>query len=392
MMHAINRRQFVGQTLGLTALTATVPGFLHQTGQALAGDGRRDSTPIPGLKDGRVLVVVQLAGGNDGLNTLVPHGQDAYYQARPRLGIEARKVLKINDHVGLHPEMVELRKLYDEGGLALVQNVGYPNPNRSHFRATDIWETGSPADKTWTTGWLGRYFDSDCLGARTPVLGLQLGQRPALSFAHPRPRGVTLANPAILDWPVKGAEAEALHRIHQVRASGIDTLDFLQAKANETLSLSRRLQEVVGQRKSAVEYPPFAFCQTLRQVAGMIAAEVPTRVIYVSLGGFDTHAGQANRHAALLQELEPGSGCLPQGPRDHRPPGEDADHDLLGVWPARGRESRAPARTTARPTCCSCWAARSSPDCTVLLRTSTTWTRKAICFIALTSARSTPPC
>ncbi len=306
MLIQIGRRQFLRRAAGLTALTATVPGFLHKTGRALGGEPARDVLPIPGLKNNRVLVVVQLAGGNDGLNTVIPHGDDQYYKARPKLAVDRAKVAKIDDHLGLHPELVELKGLFDEGDLAVIQGVGYPNPDRSHFRSTEIWETASPPEAAWTSGWLGRYFDNECAGVKSSVLGLQLGERPAQSFSCERPRAVTLANPAILDWPAPEPVARGLDQVNQVSPTGIDAFDFVQRTANETLRLSRSIREAVRDTKGAGDYGPFEFSQSLKLVAQMIAAEIPTRVFYVSLGGFDTHAAQANRHAALLQELSQG--------------------------------------------------------------------------------------
>src|SRR5688500_13696658 len=134
MSFQIHRRRFLGRAAALTTLSATVPSFLSKTTAALAGDPRRGVAPIPGPDDDRVLVVVQLAGGNDGLNTIVPFGDDAYHKARPRLAIDAGKVIRVDDHTGMHPELVELKGLFDDGALAVVQNVGYPNPDRSHFR------------------------------------------------------------------------------------------------------------------------------------------------------------------------------------------------------------------------------------------------------------------
>ncbi len=302
MLIQVGRREFLRQAAGLTALTATVPTFLGKTASAFANK----VNPIPGLRDDRVLVVVQLAGGNDGLNTLVPHGDDAYYKARPKLAIAAKKVLKVDDYLGFHPELAELKGLLDDGGLAVVQNVGYPNPDRSHFRSSEIWETGSSADQSLTTGWVGRYFDSECSEVRSPVLGLQLGERPAQTFASPQPRAVTLANPAILDWPMEGVLGYGFEGVNRVDPTGIDALDFVQRSANETLSLAKRLKEVARSARSTVNYAPFEFSQSLKLVADMIVAEIPTRVYYVSLSGFDTHAAQVNRHAALLQELSQG--------------------------------------------------------------------------------------
>lgn len=299
MLIRMGRRQFLRQAASLTALTTTVPGFVDKTAAAFG----TKFAPIPGLNDDRVLVVVQLAGGNDGLNTLIPHGDDAYYKARPKLAVEAKKVLKIDDHLGFHPELVELKGMLDDGELAVVQNVGYPNPDRSHFRSSEIWETASPAGQAWTTGWLGRYFDSECAGAQSPILGLQLGERPAQSFASPRPRSVTLANPAILDLPTKGIVGHSLKQINEVESTGIEALDFVQRTANQTLTLAKQLKEATSASSTSVTYAPFAFSQSLKTVAQLIAAEVPTRIYYVTLTGFDTHATQFNRHSALLQEL-----------------------------------------------------------------------------------------
>ena len=292
MLPKIDRRRF----LNVGALTATVPGFLSQTGRLLADE------PSLGHKE-RVLVVVQLAGGNDGLNTVIPFRDEAYYKARPKIGIARTKSLKIADDFALHPETGDLRKLYDAGHLAIVPNVGYPNPNRSHFRATEIWEAATP-EKDVLTGWVGRYFDSECRGVASPMLGLQLGEKPALTFAHPKGRAVTLTNPSLFAWD--DASGKAMERLNRVAPTDNPQLDFLQRTGNDTLSLSRKIQDALKDGKTAAEYAPFNFSQSLKVVAQMIAAEVPTRVYYVSLGGFDTHTTQAGRHAGLLQELSQG--------------------------------------------------------------------------------------
>ncbi|HTU92710.1 MAG TPA: DUF1501 domain-containing protein [Gemmataceae bacterium] len=302
MTHLFDRRRF-NRVLGLTALSATVPAFLHKTGAILAGDPRRHVAPLAGLKDNRVLVLVQLAGGNDGLNTLIPHADDSYYKARPKIGIAADKVLKLDDSLGLHPEMVDLHRLYKDGGLAVVPNVGYPNPNRSHFAAMDIWETASPSNRIGQTGWVGRYFDNECAGVPGGMLGLRLGEQQALTFVGERSRTATFANPAMLDARAAGAAAKGLEKLSGVEPTGITALDFVQRTNNETHALAQRLRLAVRDHKPPVDYPPFALCQSLKLVAQMIAAEIPTRVYYVTHGGFDTHSAQANRHAGLLQEL-----------------------------------------------------------------------------------------
>lgn len=297
MLLQIDRRRF----LGVGAATATLPAFLAQTGRALAADKSSADRD-------RVLVVVQLAGGNDGLNTLVPFRDDAYAKARPKLAVPATKVLKLSDDLGFHPEAGDLRKLYDAGSLAVVTNVGYPNPNRSHFRATEIWETAVP-EKDIRTGWVGRYFDAECAGSPSPMLGLQLGEKPAQVFAHAKPRAVTLTNPSLFIWDT-GPVGKAMDRLNAVTETPNPQLDFLQRTGNETLTLSRKIRHALKDTKTSTEYAPFNFSQSLKVVAQMIAADVPTRVYYVTLGGFDTHANQANRHGALLQELSQGLGSF----------------------------------------------------------------------------------
>ena len=309
MAHRLDRRCF-NRVLGLTAFSATVPAFLSKTGQILAGDPRRGAVPLPGLKDNRVLVLVQLAGGNDGLNTLVPHGDDAYYKARPKIGIAADKVLKLDDHLGLHPEMADLHRLYKDGGLAIVPNVGYPNPNRSHFASMDIWETASPSNRIGKTGWIGRYFDNECKGVPGAMLGLRLGEQQALTFVGERSRTATFANPTMLDPRAGGTVAKGLERLSAVESTGISALDFVQRTNNETRALAERIRSALRDDKSQVDYPPFMLCRSLKLVAQMIAAEIPTRVVYVTHGGFDTHSAQVNRHAGLLQELSQALGLF----------------------------------------------------------------------------------
>ncbi|MGH7955954.1 MAG: DUF1501 domain-containing protein, partial [Opitutaceae bacterium] len=152
------RREFLGLSskgIGLLAFSRFAPKFLVQSTLA--------ATPAP-ENDRSILVLVQLAGGNDGLNTLIPFEDADYYRLRPTLGIEKEKVLRVTDTTGLHPSCTALHELFQSGKLAVVQNVGYPNPNRSHFRSTEIWETASNSDEFAATGWVGRFLDNACAG------------------------------------------------------------------------------------------------------------------------------------------------------------------------------------------------------------------------------------
>src|SRR6266498_3441996 len=190
MTSRINRRQFVSQAAVGAASIAVAPGFLANTITAFAGDARRDIAPLAGLRDNHILLILQLDGGNDGLNTIVPYGDGEYYRARPQVAIRPDKALKLNERLGLHPELVELKQMYDEGHLAIVQNVGYPNPNRSHFTSTEIWQQSTVFDPTQPRdvldGWVGRYFEQDCANVASPALGLQVGDRATSRLPTPR--------------------------------------------------------------------------------------------------------------------------------------------------------------------------------------------------------------
>ena len=168
------RRVFMRRGLALLAAAPTLPSFLNSTALALEHQADGALTQQPSGKDGKILVVLQLSGGNDGLNTLVPYADDAYHRARPTLGVDPTTVHTLNDYVGLHPNLLPLTKLFEKGMASVVQGVGYPNPNRSHFRSTDIWESAQPDREVARSGWVGRYFDNTCSGA-DPHPGISIG-------------------------------------------------------------------------------------------------------------------------------------------------------------------------------------------------------------------------
>src|SRR5947209_3694468 len=158
-----SRRLFLNRGVQLLSAAATLPVFLDRSAHCLAADYAANPQGA-GRPDDKVLVILQLAGGNDGLNTVIPIGNDDYHRARPKIGVARNAAMKLNDEWGLHPAAQGFKKLWDAGDLAIVHAVGYPNPNRSHFRSTDIWTTGVP-DKVGTSGWVGRYCDACCAGA-----------------------------------------------------------------------------------------------------------------------------------------------------------------------------------------------------------------------------------
>src|ERR1035441_10587176 len=188
------RRKFMRTSMLGAAATWTLPVFLEKTFCTLDAMAADALTQTVTGKDGSILVVLQMAGGNDGLNMVVPYADDAYHRARPRLGLAADKILRIDNYAGLNGKLTGLKALFDEGHLGIVQGVGYPNPNRSHFRSTEIWQTASDSARFERYGWLGRYFDNTYSGC-DPTIGVSIGRQMPQAFAAMHPTGVSLDNP-----------------------------------------------------------------------------------------------------------------------------------------------------------------------------------------------------
>jgi uncharacterized protein (DUF1501 family) len=321
------RRDFLRTTLLGGALGWTVPSFVAQTFSALHAAADGSLTQIATGKDGPILVLIQLAGGNDGLNAVVPYTNDFYYQARPTLGIPAASVLKLSDTLGLNPALAGFKSLYDAGHFAVVNGVGYPNPNRSHFRATEIWQTASDADKYATTGWLGRYFDNACQGC-DPTVGISIGPRLPQAFSSEKISGISLENPN--SYRFMGAkpgddEEMAYRSMFADGAAGPDggntggsismvsgtmtvssaagALDFLERTSMDAEVSSDKIRAIAGNVKNQAVYPRSGLANDLSLVARLIAGGLSTRVFYVSQGGYDTHFQQRNSHDARLKEL-----------------------------------------------------------------------------------------
>ncbi|AGA28645.1 DUF1501 domain-containing protein [Singulisphaera acidiphila] len=303
------RREMLRLGLGSSALLAcgpTVPLFLARSAHALADD-RPDAK-------GRILVVVQLDGGNDGLNTVVPYRDDAYRQRRPKLAIPAGEVLKINDRVGLHPSLEPFAKLLEQEQLAIVQGVGYPNPNRSHFDSMAIWQTAKTKLDKAAPGWLARALDRQT-GPDGDAAGLHIHEAFPLPGALSGGRQVVPSMARLeqfrrrLGMP-QGAEAaaqiEALDRLaRQERGTPGSPLQFVERCSLITYASSARLEQIQKDRPAAkADYPEFyGLAQRLQLIAQLIKAGLTTSIYYTHLDGFDTHSGQLSQHANLLGEL-----------------------------------------------------------------------------------------
>lgn len=318
------RRQFLRTSMLGAAAAWTLPVFLEKTFMVMDAQAADSAVQTINGKDGPILVVLQMAGGNDGLNTVVPYADDAYYRARSRIAIPAASTLRLDDYVGLNPGLTGLKELYDDGHLSVVQGVGYPNANRSHFRSTEIWQTAADAENLkQTDGWLGRYFDACCSGA-DPTVGVSIGSARPQAFNSPNPTGVSLANPEQYRWSLDGesdgtfralnrpaedplgadSSGDSIGAIAGTGGTEMSALDFLERTALDAQLSSDRILEISRKFKSQVSYPKSQLANGLSLVGRMIAGALPTRVYYVNQGGYDTHSGQAPTHVRLLKELD----------------------------------------------------------------------------------------
>ncbi len=299
------RREFLANC-GVVTAAATLPQFLVRTAHGVAvanGWEPGSETPLPGFKDDRVLVVVQLSGGNDGLNTIIPHADDDYHRVRPQLAIKADQRLRLDDEVSLHAALKPLKSLYDDGRVALIQGVGYPNPNRSHFRSMEIWHTASDADQYLNAGWIGRYFDNNCAGEPQATAGVAIGDEFPQAFGGERGMGVAFQTPERFGYVPgrKGDDLASFRAINRADAPAPnDQVDFLRHVTRNADLTSERLRQTNQRTRNAVRYPFDPFGQGLATVARMIAGGLGARIYYVSLGGFDTHSNQAGQHERLL--------------------------------------------------------------------------------------------
>ena len=296
-----NRRDFLKHTLGSSAIVslgAGVPGFLRA---AAAASTQEKET---------VLVVIQLSGGNDGLNTVVPFADPTYRSSRPKLAISASDVLKVSDSLGFHPSARGLADLLEDGRLAIIQGVGYDRPNRSHFESMDIWHTCQRKNDQRTTGWLGRYLDQAQADKSGVALALHLGHEKqpfALTAEDVRvPSISSLEGFRLNDRGDEQVRSTISKLATSPRHEGDSILSFLQSTTKVALEASQRVEQASRDYQTPVNYPDNELATKLKTVAQLIDSGLGTRVYYVTLDGFDTHSQQPAAHAVLLSQLGAG--------------------------------------------------------------------------------------
>ncbi len=286
----IKRKEFI-QIGSLATASLMLPKFLK------AFEGR---TMVPA--GNKVVVILQLSGGNDGLNTVIPFRNDLYYKARPRLGIVKDKALALTDEAGLHPALGAFKELYDDGSIAILNNVGYPNPDRSHFRSMDIWHTASQSSEYWNHGWVGRYLDAQCNGCDKPTQAIEIDDILSLALKGENMKGIAVKDPRRLFGTANEKFFRDMMKNH-TDEKGEQPVDYLYKTMAETLSSADYIFQQSRLHPTNAEYPKTDLGNSMKTIASLIFSEINTKVYYVSLGSFDTHIGQEGQQQRLFTEM-----------------------------------------------------------------------------------------
>jgi uncharacterized protein (DUF1501 family) len=276
-----------------------LPSILSRTSAALSAQALQGTSVEK--HPNRILVVIELSGGNDGLNTVVPFGDAAYYRARPKLGITEREVIKIRDGFGFHPSMVGFERLYKDGRLAVVHGCGYEHPSLSHFSSMGFWHTGVPNGGE-PLGWLGRLADATYPAASKNVI-VNLGNSQSLAVRSRQHSPLVFDDPGRFRREGTDEEKQALSMLSAPRTTSNATLEFLAATAQNATESSDFVRRASSSYRTPVDYGQGGgLAGNLQRVAALIAAQMPTRLYYVTYQGnsFDTHVQQADLHTRLL--------------------------------------------------------------------------------------------
>ena len=286
-----------------------------------------------------ILVVIQLTGGNDYLNTLIPYGDPLYYDNRTNVGIPQAEVLPINDYVGLHPAASAIKDLYDDGKVAIINGVGYPTPNRSHFRAMDIWHTCEP-DKVGNEGWLGRVIRDIDPKSENVLTGVNFGRGLPRALAL---SGVPVASVAVLETygvltgitgePERSEALDVFSRMYAPTIGSGPVMDYLGQTGLDALKGADILKTAPDKYESTVEYAETSIGKNLQGIAKVLTADLGTRIFYTQHGGYDTHANQGPAHPKLWTELSQGISDFYADLREH----DTADNVLMFVFTEFGR-------------------------------------------------------
>jgi len=287
---AYSRRSFIRNTAFASA-SLLVPDFLKAAANIYS----------PNRFNGKSLIVIQLSGGNDGLNCVVPYQNDLYYNARPNLGLKNEEIIPITDQTALNSNLKGLADLFNDGSLSIINSVGYPNPNRSHFRSMDIWQSASDEDKVVNTGWVGRYLDSTCSGeCAKPHTAIELDNTLSLALKGDEMKGLAFRDPALLHLSsqnrmIRGTVSD--YKEHHEHP----TVEFLHKTLFDTTMSADYIYEHSKIYHSNKTYPQHEFGKQMKTIAELICSGSEIQIYYVSLSGFDTHVLQKGTHSRVLK-------------------------------------------------------------------------------------------
>jgi uncharacterized protein (DUF1501 family) len=279
----MNRRNFLTLTGTFTGGTLLLPDFLHAFGS--------QTNLVIGEQ---CLVFIQLNGGNDGLNTFIPFDDPLYYDLRTKIALSKENVISRNKGMAFHPALKDFATMQQNGDLTVIQNVGYPEPNRSHFRSQEIWQTASASNQYLSNGWLGRYLDLQC-NEHEPTAGVNFDSIDTLSLKGSEPNSITVKDPNRFKMTNNGDDA--------VKLSDNPQLDFVRKIAYSVTEGSDDIQRALTKSTAEVSYPKTALGKNLEWISRLIKGNLNSKVYYTSQNGYDTHDNQLNIQQRNLTEL-----------------------------------------------------------------------------------------
>src|SRR5262245_9071900 len=300
------RRNFLRGSVGALALGGGLPSVLER---ALAAQAAQD--PQAAKKPGRVLVVLQLTGGNDGLSTVIPFEDDAYWKARPTIAPDKKDLRKISSAIALHPSLKKCEAAFAEGRLAVIQGVGYPGPNRSHFHSMDVWHTADPELRTTRAGWLGRAIDAPPAARGNALFAFHIGDEAPRALLSQTQRATSFSS--LQDYAIQAdrnapndrAKIEAAFEAMTAAAeSDRGAIGLVRRTAAQAVASAKELKSVLGKSATTAVYPGSGLAQQLRLAAQVIGAELPVRIVSLQMGGFDLHANEKGSQANLLTTID----------------------------------------------------------------------------------------
>lgn len=295
-MQKIKRRTFIQKSLLTSAGSLLLPGFL----KAMDAFGIGNKNKYESKK----LIIIQLSGGNDGLNMVVPYTNPLYYKARPNLAIPANTVLKATGELGFNPVMKEINDLYSREMVCVINNVGYPHPNRSHFRSMDIWQSASDSNEYLSSGWIGRYLSTLPEEMKKPHHAIEVDEKLNLALKGHGITGMAVSDPRRLHDSLQRGFFRPLAKAYQNVRTSNENLNYIYEIMGETV---RSTDYIFEKSKNSTtgdlqKYPNGLFAKNLSTIAKMIRSGLSTQVYYTSLGGFDTHVRQNPQQNRLLKE------------------------------------------------------------------------------------------